>query len=374
MSSSTNTSAGTAFTITELIVPISLQSPDAADFIGMAGVRSAVESEQRGGPAVPSADPASVAAGLLPDWRNDGFPMWGIVAKVDGRVVARGNLALPIGAGECWGALSVLPEFRGRGIGGALFERLQQKALAEGRSIIQNQTSYPAGVGGESIQAPTGFGSVPVDLVSTRFLQRHGFTMEQVGRMSVLSLPVDPDVFDPLLAETVAAASGYRTVSWQGRTPEEWVDGMAMLHTRMSTDTPNAGIEQTEDVWTADRIRAFDELREDGPHILITSVAVHEASGELAGYTELNVPPEPELPAEQWDTLVIAGHRGHRLGMLLKLTNLRELTRRFPHSGSVETTNAEDNRHMLDVNEAVGFHPVAYSARWKKDVSGRPSQ
>jgi len=55
--------------------------------------------------------------------------------------------------------------------------------------------------------------------------------------------------------------------------------------------------------------------------------------------------------------------------MLLKLTNLRELSARFPDSRLVETMNAEDNRHMLDVNETIGFVPVSYGARWKKDIS-----
>lgn len=40
--------AGPAFTITELIVPESVDATDATDFIGMAEVRSTVEAEQRG--------------------------------------------------------------------------------------------------------------------------------------------------------------------------------------------------------------------------------------------------------------------------------------------------------------------------------------
>jgi len=55
--------------------------------------------------------------------------------------------------------------------------------------------------------------------------------------------------------------------------------------------------------------------------------------------------------------------------MLLKLTNLLELAARFPGARSVETMNAEDNRPMLGVNEEVGFRPVSYSARWRKDLT-----
>ncbi|WP_431278775.1 hypothetical protein [Leifsonia poae] len=158
-------------------------------------------------------------------------------------------------------------------------------------------------------------------------------------------------------------------MTWEGRTPEEWLDGMALMRTRMSTDTPNAGIEQTEDVWTADRIREFDDIWAESPRGVLTTIVLHDASGKVAGYTELGVPEEAGRPADQMDTLVLSDHRGHRLGMLLKLVNLRELSTRFPDSTVVETINAEDNRHMLDVNEAVGFMPVAYSARWKKEIA-----
>jgi GNAT superfamily N-acetyltransferase len=362
MSSSDHTITLTGFTIEPLVVPADIDAADAADFIAFAAVRSAVEAEQRG-----HAGEVMTAAELLPDWKDESRQMTGLVGKVDGRVVARANLALPAGARECWGAVSVLPEFRGRGIGSALYERLEQLAREAGRSTIQNQTTYPAGVEGEAIPAPTGFGSVPVDLPSTRFLRRQGFSLEQVGRISALSLPVDREVFATRLAEAVDAAAGYRTVSWQGRTPEEWVEAIALLRTRMSTDAPNAGIELT-DVWTAERVRAVDDLWEASPRVALTSIVVEEATGQVAGFTELDVSSESDRPAEQMDTLVLREHRGHRLGMLLKLANLRELAARFPACDRVETVNAEENRPMLDVNDSLGFAPASFSARWRKNI------
>ncbi|WP_435742570.1 N-acetyltransferase family protein [Microbacterium sp. PMB16] len=353
-----------SFTITELTVPESTDSPDAADFIGMAAVRNTVEAEQRG-----ASTEVFTAAEMLPNWKDEHTPLVGFVAKVDGRVVARANVALPSGADECWAAVSVLPEFRNRGIGSALYERLEQVARSQGRTTVQNQTSFPAhAMSGATLAAPTGFGSVPTELDSTRFLREHGFSLEQVGRLSGLALPVDPDAFTALLTDTETSAVSYRTVSWQGRTPDEWTESIALVRTRMSTDAPNAGIEQTEDVWTADRVRAVDDLWETSPRIRLTTIAVDDATGLIAGFTELDVPPEPHRPVEQIDTLVLKDHRGHRLGMLMKLANIRELGERFPDHGLIETMNAEENRPMLDVNEAVGFVPLSYAARWKKAI------
>ncbi|WP_348788784.1 GNAT family N-acetyltransferase [Leifsonia sp. NPDC080035] len=355
-----------AFTISALTVPESIDAPDAAEFIGFAAVRYAVIAELRGDTS-PLPAPEVAAAELLPNWRDEGNTSLGLVATVDGRVVGRGNVVLPADGAECWAAVAVLPEHRGAGIGSALYRGLERIAVDAGRRIIQNQTDFPAGIGGDSLPAPTGYGSVPLGLASTRFALRFGFSLEQVGRLSGFSLPGDSDLMAAHLSESSAAASGYRTVTWQGRTPEDWVDAIALMRTRMSTDTPNAGIEMS-DVWTAERVRAVDDLWEASPRTILTTIAVHESTGEPAGFTELDVPAEHDRPVEQMDTLVLAGHRGRRLGMLLKLTNLRELSARFPHSAEVQTMNAEDNRHMLDVNEAVGFRPLAYSARWKKVV------
>lgn len=363
MSSLNNAATNPAFTISELTVPESIDSPDAADFIGMAAVRSTVEAEQRG-----AAAEVFTAEEMLPNWKDPAVSMLGFIAKVDGQVVARANVALPADADECWAAVSVLPDFRRRGIGAALYARLEAIAKDSGRKVIQNQTSFPAGVGGDQLPAPTGFGSVPLDLSSTRFLQHYGFSFEQVGRLSRLPLPIDPEVFSSALAEATAAASGYRTITWRGRTPEEWLDGIALLRTRMSTDAPSAGMVQTEDVWTAERVRAVDDLRVMSPRTMLTTVGLHEATGQAVGFTELDVPAELDRAVEQVDTLVLADHRGRRLGMLLKLVNLSALAIEFPESAFVETVNAEENRHMLDVNEAVGFKPVCYAAGWKKEI------
>ena len=82
--------------------------------------------------------------------------------------------------------------------------------------------------------------------------------------------------------------------------------------------------------------------------------------------TELVCAHDPATPVFNHNTLVLHEHRGHRLGMLIKAANLRLLAETAPGHPSVYTWNAEENRHMLDVNEKLGFVPVGYEGSWKK--------
>ncbi|MET4783432.1 hypothetical protein [Glaciihabitans sp. UYNi722] len=55
--------------------------------------------------------------------------------------------------------------------------------------------------------------------------------------------------------------------------------------------------------------------------------------------------------------------------MLLKIANILHLEAVRPRHPSIITFNAEENRHMLDVNETVGFAPIGYEGAWKKLVA-----
>lgn len=72
--------------------------------------------------------------------------------------------------------------------------------------------------------------------------------------------------------------------------------------------------------------------------------------------------------AEQGDTLVHGEHRGHRLGMLVKVGLHDEIARVSPETTAVITYNAEENRHMLAVNEELGFRPIACQGAWERRV------
>jgi RimJ/RimL family protein N-acetyltransferase len=72
--------------------------------------------------------------------------------------------------------------------------------------------------------------------------------------------------------------------------------------------------------------------------------------------------------AQQSGTLVLAAHRGHRLGARLKIAVLRELAATVPQVRRISTYNADGNRPMVAVNEALGFRPAGALSTWSTPI------
>ena len=359
----------TTFTVEELVVPRTVDAADATDFVESIEIRNLVEALGYG-----TRELEMTAVETLPFWldtENSPRRLFGV--RVDGRLVGRGFYEVNVGkvAGDrvAWAAVEVLPEFRRRGIGTAIAEHLERLARDDDRDRLLVYAVSPDAPG-ERLAAVTGAGSVPHANDEVRFLLGRGYTLEQVERGSRLALPLDEGGLRAAFAAASAASGAdYAVHYWTGATPQRWLDDMAVLYTRMSTDAPSAGLEEPEDVWTAQRVAAEDERQAASPRTPVTAAVEHVPTGRLVGFTVLSLPSDFERSVGQFDTLVLRDHRGHRLGMLLKVANLAALHEQHPGYPSVITFNAEENRHMLQVNEDLGFVPIGYEGAWRKLLS-----
>jgi GNAT superfamily N-acetyltransferase len=353
-----------SLTIREMVPPESLNGPHGAEFRAYVAVRNAVEAHVIGSDLL-----APTPEELLPEYRTN--PMrerWHALASVDGVPVGRAIVTtrpLTPGVGA-YLVVDVLPGHRGRGIGSALLRWVEETAGAAGETILKVSIAHTVSTPGERIAPPTGFGELSADDPGVRFLLRHGFSLEQVVRISVLDTSGLADRLPALLTD--AGASGdHRLVEWTGPTPREWLDDLAVLHTRMSTDAPLGGLQGPPDPWDADRVAAHDARIAAGGQTVLTTAAEHVPTGRLVGFSEIYVP-AGRTAAMQEDTLVLREHRGQRLGLRLKATTAQRLLRDAPHVEAVITYNAEENRPMLDVNEAMGFRAIGYEGGWLRDV------
>jgi GNAT superfamily N-acetyltransferase len=347
-------------------IPVSVDAPDAADFVAMVRVRNAVYRELDG-----NDDEANTPEEILPNYQRQTYErnlIW--IALLDGDVVGRANLVLPMEEGSrvAFVNIELLRRAWGRGIGGAVADVLERAAADEGRSVLQAWATH-TGDDAARVSAPTGFGSVPLDHTA-RFLTAHGYALEQIERKSALELTDAAYAHvDELLADATRAAQGYRTVQWTAPTPPEHVDGYARVKARMATDAPAAGMEFDEERWDAARIADHEAPYLAAGRTLHVTAAQHVVSGELVAFNELVIGADRREATHQEDTLVLAEHRGHRLGMLVKCAALHDWRSFAPDSPRVITYNAEENRPMLDINEAIGFAPIAYNGAWKKTVT-----
>lgn len=166
--------------------------------------------------------------------------------------------------------------------------------------------------------------------------------------------------------EAAAHADGYVLTELQGPVPPELREDVAAVMLSLN-DAPLGELDYDDERWDAARVEARDRYVTTADLRLHTIVA-HTADGAPAGYTEVAVRADGAL-AWQWGTGVVPAHRGHRLGMLLKTEMLLMLLEEEPALVTVSTWNAEDNEHMIAVNEALGCTVVSRWTAWQLPVA-----
>src|SRR3984885_7640812 len=231
--------------------------------------------------------------------------------------------------------LTVRPSSRRGGIGTALLRDAAGRSAGAGRSVL----------GSGVFQGSAG----------AAFAARVGATAGLVEARRVLVLGKIPAGRVAFLREQAAqSAAGYSLVSWDGRTPDEYLARYAELENAMGDAPHDAGEEHP--VWDADRVREqIDDIRERQGRHLYTLAALDDASGEMAGVT--SVERDQDFPewGHQQITAVIRKHRGHRLGLLVKAAMLDWLAVAGPGVGRIRTHNAASTDHMVAINAELGY-------------------
>ncbi|WP_431807232.1 N-acetyltransferase family protein [Microbacterium paraoxydans] len=356
----------TELTISPLIVPASLDADDAEEFRAFGDLNRRICDEQVGLP-----DLAPDAAQMLPAWQDDSDTLnLGFVAR-DGEDIA-GMVSLAFAQEADARAVEIdllVPEEHwGRGIEDALLERAENEARARGRDTLQFWSLHRPQESDRMLVPRTGWGRIPATAVSD-LLEARGFTLEQVERNSEFDLRADPAPVRAMLESALEhAGPDYRVREWMFPTPPELRTGYAAVLARLSTDAPSGDMDFVAEVWDADRVERRDaRLTAAGQAVSVVAVE-HVPSGDLVAYNELLIGADRTGVTHQFGTLVSSAHRGHRLGTIVKCANLLRWRELMPDSPAVSTFNAEENRPMLDINEAVGFRPVSYAGAWQKRV------
>jgi GNAT superfamily N-acetyltransferase len=225
----------------------------------------------------------------------------------------------------------VHPDLRRRGLGRELVAVAARRAYLEGFSSI----------GVEAI------GDTP----AIAFYSALGFEREYVETRSVLTLSsVD---WNSLGVMAGGISSGYRVEYHPGGPPEELLEPYAQA--KLEAQDDDADLDLAPRSSDPQRLRdSLSTLHKRGlkPYIVL---AIHEASGVVAGLTEVVVPAQHPERADQYDTIVVRDHRGYGIDRALKARMLFELRNAEPDLLQVQTWNAQHNESMLKVNAELGY-------------------
>jgi GNAT superfamily N-acetyltransferase len=155
--------------------------------------------------------------------------------------------------------------------------------------------------------------------------------------------------------------SGYRLEYYPGGPPEELYEAYAEAKEITRGHYDPGDLELRPSSYDAERLRAsLATLHARGlrPYIVL---GIHEATGKVAGLTEVVVPAQRPARADQYDTVIVPAHRGYGLGRALKARMLFELRSAEPQLTEVQTWNAYQNEPLIKVNAELGFRP---DRRW----------
>jgi RimJ/RimL family protein N-acetyltransferase len=233
---------------------------------------------------------------------------------------------------------------------------LEDEARSRGRRVLTGLSSWSddAGTGGAGAPGP-------------EFARARGYDLALSEVQRELRLPVDDDLLGRLADDAASAHPAYVLRSWSGRVPDDLLQGWAGITSILATEAPTGDLELEPEAASTDAVREREDTSARQGRTKYNTVAL-DASGAVVAYSDLATTVHEPGRAYQWGTLVRPEHRGHRLGVAVKVANLRLLQRERADITRLTTYNAEVNSHMIEVNEAIGFRPVARLGDFQKKL------
>ena len=240
-----------------------------------------------------------------------------------------------------WCSVDVLPDYRRRGLGSELLARAEEWTRGQGRRLLAGE-----------VFAPVDAGSTALD-----FATAHGFKVVLEDGMKVVDIPETRDRWEGLAAECAPHHRDYELRTVAGPFPEELVDSYITVQNMFMSEAPTGDADVEDEVWDAERVRTHQERAVRAGRRDYTTFALTR-DGEVAAMTEMFVNESVPHRGFQSGTLVVPAHRGHRLGLAVKVANQQAIHADFPELAFVITGNADVNTHMNAINDRLGFRVV----------------
>jgi ribosomal protein S18 acetylase RimI-like enzyme len=235
--------------------------------------------------------------------------------------------------------IAVHPADRRQGTGTALLAEAVTAARSLGRRSL--------------VAGPVEAGSPGEAFLTARALR-------PVLALTYARLPVaDADRPDP------PPCPGYRLEQWEGTVPDELAATFADSRRAMD-DMPMDEADVGAETWDVERVRAIAAAVAARGDLLCTVAVVHEATGTMAGFTELVIAGPGD--AQHYGTGVLPEHRGRGLARWMKLAAIRHTREHHPEVTGLLTDTADSNVAMRGLNDALGYRPTHRSVLFQLDL------
>src|SRR5690606_14928748 len=144
----------------------------------------------------------------------------------------------------------------------------------------------------------------------------------------------------------------YEILTWTGPCPDHLVDPYLEMRNRMLADVPLGELDWQPPVLDRERLD-LEQQRLAANYETVVAVA-RDAAGVLGGYSMTRLQ-HGRPDAWQDDTLVMPDHRGHRLGLALKLATLDIIQTAHPERRIYHTWTDPENTAMYRTNAELGY-------------------
>ncbi|MGH3509638.1 MAG: GNAT family N-acetyltransferase [Nocardioidaceae bacterium] len=277
-------------------------------------------------------------------------------------IVGTGVLFFPLLANThmAFTELDTVPERRREGVGSALVDHVLTRVAAAGRTLVMVQAILPIGAGdGHPVK---------------RFAAKHRFSLGNEELRRLLQLPIDEDVIQGWIDECAPHHVDYRIEQYvDDGVPEHLLPSYVHTLNQLAADAPTGEIEfeaeaTTVEIYQHNVAQGMGAGRQVFRTLAVTTGP--DGLDEVVAHTQLACPPEGADPpyGYQWGTLVLQGHRGHRLGLAMKAVNLRAFQVAHPERTMITTQNSPVNGPMVSINERIGFRPVEVGAEYVRQL------
>jgi GNAT superfamily N-acetyltransferase len=278
--------------------------------------------------------------------------------KVHHRVLARDDAGQVVGLGDIswWsrpaeGAaiahVMVAPAHRNLGAGGAIARHLVDVARTAGRRGVTFELA--------------------VATVGEALCERAGLRGDLVAE---INRTTPSAVTYGVLRGWVAAGEaneGYSLVAYDDRCPDDLAEA-AIAARRAMNDAPQYEGHPADEL-TVEDLRAAEVASVAANQSWWGVLVRHDATGDVAGLTDLFLPRRRPWIAFQGDTCVVAAHRGHGIGAWMKAVNHLRVRHERPEVEVLSTWNAASNEPMLRINRALGYRPAGRFRVWHRTLS-----